>query len=280
MLEEKFKFVSELSKKMRISSIEMGYLGGKKGAHFGSGLSCIEIVACLYGGIMDVDPKNPSKENRDIFIMSKAHGVLALYSALAHTGFFPVEDLKTFEQDEGDLSGHTVMNVERGIEFSGGSLGMGLSQGVGIALAYRRKNIDNHVFVLLGDGECDEGSIWEAAMSAAHFKLDRLIVIVDKNKMQLDGNVNDIMNLFDLKSKFESFGFDSVEIDGHDIKKIFDTLTEFKSQNQNGKPKAIIANTVKGKGISFIENLVEWHHASLSQKQYKSAMLELGIEVN
>ena len=279
MSEEKIEYISELAKKMRISAIEMGYNAGKNGAHFGGGLSCIEILACLYGGVMNIDPKNPTAEKRDIFIMSKAHGVLALYTALAHTGFFPVEDLKTFEQNETELPGHPVMNPARGIEFSGGSLGMGLSQGVGVALAYKRKNIDNHVFVLLGDGELDEGEVWEAAMSAAHFKLDNLIVIVDKNKLQLDGATFDIMDLFDIDKKFSAFGFDTYSIDGHDILKLYEVLKNA-VENKNSRPKVIIADTVKGKGISFMENRVEWHHAALSQKQYEVAMLELGIEVN
>lgn len=278
MANDRLKRVAELAKAMRISSIEMGYAAGRKGAHFGGGLSCIEIVACLYGAVMDVDPKNPTRPTRDIFIMSKAHGVLALYTALAHTGFFPVDDLKTFELNEGELPGHPVMNLKRGIELSGGSLGMGLSQGIGIALGYRRKNIDNHVFVLLGDGECDEGSVWEAAMSAAHFKLDHLIAIVDKNHIQLDGPVDNVMNQLDLKAKFDSFGFDAVDVDGHDIAALLDAFDGILSR-KDGRPKALIADTVKGKGISFMENRPEWHHAALSQKQFDAAMLELGAEV-
>ncbi len=193
---------------MRLSVIETGYGAGKNGAHFGGALSAIEILACLYGGIMNKD---------DCFI--------ALYTALAHTGHFPLEDLKTFEQNDSELIGHLVMNPARGIEFSGGSLGMGLSQGIGMALGFRRQNLDNHVFVLLGDGECDEGSVWEGVMSAAHFKLDNLIVIVDKNKLQSDGETSSVMDLQDLADKFDSFGFDVYEVDGHDISDLCEIFT-------------------------------------------------------
>ena len=274
-MNEHIERISDLAKKMRRSAIEMGYAAGKKGAHFGGGLSCIEILACLYGGIMDVDSKQPDKEKRDIFIMSKAHGTLALYTALAHTGFFQTDDLKTFTLNESELSGHPVTNIRRGIEFSGGSLGMGFSQGVGVALGYRRKHIDNHIFVLLGDGECDEGSVWEAAMSAAHFKLDRLIVIVDNNRLQYDGTTAEVMNLISLKEKFSAFGFETYEVDGHDVSELCSALQSAVG-DRNQKPKAIIADTVKGKGVSFMENQVGWHHGVLSAKLYQQAISEVG----
>ncbi len=266
--------IKKLAKKIRLSIIETGFGAGKNASHFGGALSAVEVLACLYGGIMDVDPKNPDKEPRDIFIMSKAHAVLVLYSALAYTEFFPIEDLRTFEQDESDLSGHPVMNIRRGIEFSGGSLGMGLSQGVGVALGFRKKKIDNRVFVLLGDGECDEGSNWEAAMSAAHFKLDNLIVIVDKNTVQADGTTDEVMNLGDLAQKFSAFGFETRDVDGHNVTNICESISEF-FVHRDGKPKALIAHTVKGKGISFMENRHEFHHTTLTQQQYNMALLEL-----
>lgn len=269
-----FNTLRTFAKKIRLSAIKMGYGAGKKGAHFGGGLSSVEILACLYGGIMKIDPHNPTKEDRDVFIASKAHCVLSLYPALAHSGFFPEEHLKDFEENESDLAGHPAMNVARGIEFSGGSLGMGFSQGVGVALGFRRKNLDNHVFVLIGDGECNEGAIWEAAMSAAHFKLDHLIVVVDKNGLQYDGKTADVMNLQNLSAKFCSFGFDTYETDGHDVIALCDVFADA-LRKKNGRPKAVIAKTIKGKGVSFMENRAEWHHGILSKKDYELAVAEL-----
>ena len=266
--------IENLAKNMRRSIIETGFIAGRNSAHFGGSLSAVEILACLYGGIMDIDSKNPTKIPRDIFIMSKGHGVLSLAVALAHTGFFDVEKLKTFELDESDLSGHVIMNLNLGMEFSSGSLGIGFSQAVGVALGYRKKKIDNKVFVLIGDGELDEGSNWEAAMSAAHFKLDNLLTIVDKNNFQLDDSTDKIMNLGDLNKKFLSFGFDVRECDGHDISAICKNITEM-LDNKNNLPKVLIANTTKGKGISFMENKAEWHHGELNQKLYEQAIQEL-----
>ena len=227
---------------------------------------------------MDIDVKNPCREDRDVFLLSKGHGSLAFYVALAYAGYFPLEDLKNFEQDGTDLPGHPVMYMERGIELSSGSLGMGIGVGIGMALGFRRKGIDKHVFVLMGDGECDEGSVWEGAMSAAAFKLDSLIAIVDKNGIQCDGATKEVMDSADLASKFESFGFDVQEVDGHDIPALLEAFRRAMSA-RNGKPKAIVADTVKGKGISFMENQAEWHHGVLNEAQYKEAMQELGREV-
>lgn len=249
-------------------------MAGKHAAHFGGSLSTVEILACLYGGIMDIDSNNPAKTPRDIFIMSKGHGLLTLAVALAHTNFFPLDKLKTFETDESELPGHVTMNSNIGMEFSGGSLGMGISQGVGMALGYRKKKMDNKIFVLVGDGELDEGSNWEAAMSAAHFGLDNLLVIVDKNLIQADGETNKIMNLGDLNKKFSSFGFDTREVGGHDISAICKNIFEL-LDNKDGRPKVLIANTVKGKGISFMENTVDRHHTALNQKLYEQAIQEL-----
>ncbi len=271
--------IESLAKRMRISALTMGYKSGVNAVHYGGGLSAIEILACLYGGIMDVDPKNPRKEPRDIFILSKGHGVLALYTALAHTGFFPLEKLETFEHNESDLCGHPAMNVDLGIEFSSGSLGMGFSQGVGVALGYNKKCIDNHVFILLGDGELDEGSNWEAAMSAAHFKLDSLLAIVDKNSLQLDGKTNEVMSLGNLANKFSAFGFETREVDGHNVAELCKNISEMIG-NRDGRPKALIANTIKGKGVSFMENKIEWHVGLLTKKLYEEAMRDLGMEVN
>ena len=269
--------IENLAKKIRISTIEAGSRTGKNAPHFGGALSSVEILACLYGGILDIDPKNLDKPH-DIFILSKGHVVLALYAALAHKNFFPLEKLDTFEKNESELSGHPSINPKLGIEFSSGSLGMGLSQAVGICLGWRKKNISQKVFVLLGDGELDEGSNWEAAMSAAHFKLDNFMAIVDKNSLQSDGTTDEIMNLGDLAKKFSSFGFDVRECDGNDIPALYKNISEL-TANKNSQPKALIAHTVKGKGISFMENKVEWHRGVLTQELFAQAMQELGAEV-
>lgn len=270
--------LKNLADEMRASVIKLGYAAGKRGAHFGGALSCIEILACLYGGVMDIDVKNPRHEDRDVFLLSKGHASLAFYVALAYAGYFSMEDLRSFEQDGSELPGHPVMNLDRGIELSSGSLGMGIGVGIGMALGYRRKGIDKHIFVLMGDGECDEGSVWEGAMSAAAFKLDSLVVIVDRNGIQCDGTTKDVLDSADLAAKFASFGFDVHEVAGHDIPELLSILQQATS-DKNEKPKVIIADTVKGKGISFMENQAEWHHGVLSEAQYKEAMQELGREV-
>ncbi len=270
--------IRSLAEKIRISIVKTGYEAGKKGAHFGGALSCVEILACLYGGLMDFDAKNPTREERDVLLLSKGHASLALYAALAHVGYFPLEDLKSFEQDGSELPGHPVMNLKRGIELSSGSLGMGLGVGIGMALGYRRNGFDKHVFVLMGDGECDEGSVWEGAMSAAAFHLDSLVVIVDRNEIQCDGTTKDVMDLMDLGEKFSGFGFEVYETDGHNIADLYDVISKV-MKSRNGKPKVIIANTIKGKGLSFMENQPAWHHGVLTEKQYPEAMRELGLEV-
>jgi transketolase len=200
--------------------------------------------------------------------------VLSFYTALAFTGRFPEQDLDTFETDGSDLPGHPVMNADKGIAFSGGSLGMGPAQGIGMALAYRRKGCDGNIFVLLGDGECDEGSIWEAAMSAAHFKLDNLILIIDNNKLQYDGPTEQIMALRSLADKFSSFGFEVFAVDGHDMGGLYEVLTKAVG-HRDGRPKVVVADTVKGKGVCFMEHKKEWHHSRLSKEQYEQAVAEL-----
>ncbi len=271
--------IKSLAERIRVETIKTGYGAGRKGAHFGGALSCIELLACLYGGIMDIDVNNPTKEPRDVFLLSKGHASVSFYAALACAGYFPMTDLQEFEADGSELSAHPIMNEAKGVELSTGSLGMGIGTGIGMALGYRRKGYDNHVFVLMGDGECDEGAVWEGSMAAASFGLDSLVVIVDKNSIQSDGTTKEIMDLLDLGEKFASFGFDVREIDGHDTEKICHTFSEL-LELRNGKPKVVIANTIKGKGISFMENKPEWHHSALSEKQYKEAMQELGQEVS
>jgi transketolase len=264
--------IQAMAKRMRKKVLDMALTAGAGSSHFGGGLSIVDITATLYGAIMKLDRQNPKWEGRDRFILSKGHGVLGYYTALSEIGLIPEEDLESFEKDGTYLFGHPVMNRSKGIEFSNGSLGMGLSLGIGVAIAGKRKNIDYKVYVLMGDGECNEGSVWEAAMAGPHYKLDNLVAILDKNNLQQTGTNREIMNVGDLASKWKSFGWQVYEIDGHNITEIYDTFLSLK--NQNG-PVAIVANTVKGKGFSFAENNNAWHHAPLSSSQYESALEEL-----
>jgi len=270
--EKKIIEIQDMAKRMRKKVLDMALTAGAGSSHFGGGLSIIDITATLYGAIMKLDPKNPKWENRDRFILSKGHGVLGYYTALSEIGYISEEDLKTFEKDGTYLFGHPVMNRSKGIEFSNGSLGMGLSLGIGVALAGRRKNMDYKVFVLMGDGECNEGSVWEAAMAAPQYKLDNLVAILDKNNLQQTGTNSDIMSVGDLAAKWDSFGWQVFEIDGHNVHEIYNTFLSVNSQNG---PVAIVANTVKGKGFSFAEDNNAWHHAPLSSSQYEDALEEL-----
>lgn len=270
------KNLNEMCNWMRYKIIEMAHNAGKKGAHIGSALSCVEIMACLYGKIMNVTPESCKTFKHDVFIPSKAHCVLSYYTALAYMGFIQEAMLDDFGNNESVLSGHPIMNKEIGIEFSGGSLGMGFSQSVGVALGMKRHNINNRVYVLLGDGECDEGAVWEAAQSAVHFELDNLVVVIDVNKIQYDGFTKDIMGHRSLKDKFHAFGFFCIEVDGHDIKALLAAFDKA-MMNRVKQPTIILADTIKGKGISFMENNKHWHHAVLSDTDYSLAMKELGV---
>jgi len=266
--------VQAMAQRMRENALKMALSSGSNGSHLGGGLSMIEIMATLYGGVLRIDPRNPEWEDRDRFILSKGHGVLAYYPALAEAGFFPVEELKKFEVNGDFLPGHPVMNLTKGIECSSGSLGMGLSFGVGIALAGKNRERTYHTFVLLGDGECNEGSVWEAAMAAAHFRLSRLVAVVDRNTLQYDGTCVEIMNPGDFKAKWESFGWHVIEVDGHDVAALYSAFQSCVHSAEE-KPHIVIAHTIKGKGVSFMENRKEWHHSSLSQAQFDKAMAEL-----
>lgn len=255
---------------MRKDALKMALTAGD--AHLGGGLSLIEIMSVLYIGILKYDVKNPEWEQRDRLIFSKGHGVLALYAALYQAGFIKEKDMLTFKKNESYLSGHPSMNVSLGIEFSSGSLGQGLSLGVGCALALKRKlNETSKVYVILGDGECDEGSIWEAAAAASHYNLSHLVAIIDKNGLQYDGSTDDILSMGDLSQKWESFGWECIDVDGHDMSALYQVL----SSPVSNKPLAVIAHTIKGKGISYMENNPIWHHARFTQEQYDKAMLEL-----
>ena len=252
------------TKEMRQLALTMGLQAKGKGAHFGAAMSSMEIFSCLYGAAL-----RPEKD--DVLVLGKGHCVLALYAALAAFQIIPLSELSTFDQDGSKLMGHPVMNDEWGITFSGGSLGMALSQGVGLALSRKIKNKTSKIYVILGDGECQEGAIWEAAMSASHFNLNNLVVIIDCNHLQYDGETNQVMSLGDFADKWKSFGFHVSEVDGNDVTSLLPELTK-----NYDSPSCIIANTIKGKGISFMEGKKEWHHKMLSQNDYNLAMEELG----
>lgn len=262
----------EAAKQMRMDALNMTKETGNTGAHIGGAMSMIEIMAVLYHGVMKYDTSNPEWEGRDRFILSKGHGVIAQYTAMKSVGILSEDELNTFKKNQTRLYAHPSMNMEIGIEFSSGSLGQGLSLGVGTALALKRKkNFDSRVFVLVGDGECNEGQIWEAAMSAAAYKLDNLIVIVDKNGLQYDGNTSEIMDMGSISDKWQTFGFETVTVDGHSVVQLLDVF--MKSYE---RPLAVIANTVKGKGVSFMENNALWHNNRLTDEQLVQALNEVG----
>ncbi|NQT90572.1 MAG: transketolase [Candidatus Omnitrophica bacterium] len=243
--------------------------------HTGSSLSCIEIILTIYSYKLRLDPKNPKMENRDRFVLSKGHGCPALYTVLAHFGFFPKKRLSTLRELGSSLQGHPQLGLP-GLEASTGSLGQGLSIANGMALAARLDKKDTKVYCLMGDGETNEGQVWEAAMTAAHYKLDNLCAFIDFNKLQIDGFLCDVKNIEPLADKWSSFGWHVIEIDGHDLGQIMDALDE--AEKIKKKPVLILAHTVKGKGVSFIENKAEWHGIAPSPEELKKALEELETE--
>ena len=234
-------------------------------------MSIVEIMAVLYGCVMDYDPKNPSMEERDRVILSKAHAAMTLYAALSYAGFIDRAVIDTAMHGKSPLYEHPKKSAEMGIESSGGSLGMGLSFGMGMALGLKKKgNEKSRVFVIIGDGECDEGSIWEAATAIIHYGLENVIPIIDRNSLQYDGTTEEVMNTGSMRARWESVGFEVVEVDGHDVmalKEVFEQ--KFK------KPTVVIANTVKGKGTSFAENKVEWHSNQVTDEMMEQALSEI-----
>ena len=223
---------------------------------------------------MNVDPKDPNKEGRDHFILSKGHAAPILYIVLAEMGYFPKEELKTLRQINSNLQGHPCVHKTPGVELSTGPLGLGLGAGLGMALSERLKGSDSYTYVVMGDGEIQEGAIWEAAMAASKFKADHLIGILDNNGVQLDGTLEEIMPMGDLKAKWESFGWEVIPCDGHDVQSISDAVDAAKKVT--GKPILILAKTVKGKGVSFMEGKNTWHGKAISDEDYKNAKEELG----
>jgi transketolase len=244
---------------------------GRTGAHLGPALSCIEILAVLYGHVLRLDIDNPSWSDRDRFIASKAHCVLAHYAALAEAGFIPRELLVTFEKRGSILACHPAMNAKLGLEYSGGSLGMAFGFAIGLALDASQKGRKHRVFVLLGDGELDEGSNWEGFMCASHLHLNNLVAVIDRNQLQYDGLTEEIMSLDNLSAKTRAFGWETIEINGHDLSQLLEAL----EARPIARPLAVIANTIKGKGVSFMENVKEWHHSVLSQTQFDQAVKEI-----
>jgi len=266
------KNIKNFAFQVRKNILEMAVSAGSNSAHFGGALSITEIISTLFAYQMKIDKKNPLWEERDRFILSKGHACLAYYAALCEVGYISKEELKTFEKNDTNLLGHPVINRKLGIDFSNGSLGMGLSLGIGVAISSKKKGKNFSVYVIVGDGECNEGSIWEAAMAAPNFKLDNLYVIIDKNNFQQTGSNKEIMNVEKLNDKWTSFGWHTTELDGHNIQDLYSFFNESKDIK---KPKAIIANTIKGKGFSFSENNNEWHHFILSKSFHEKALKEL-----
>lgn len=256
--------------KIRRNCLELAMCAGKGGCHIGGGFSCIEIIATLYGKVLKLDLSDPISPNRDRFIGSKAHCVLPLYSALALKGFISWDDAKAFHNDGSLLMGRP-WSQQHGLEFSGGSLGMGLSLGIGMALAAKRQKMTYKTYVLLGDGESNEGAVWEAFMSAAHFKLDNLVVVVDFNNMQFDGPCSEIMGMEPLDKRIQSFGWETCRVNGHDIV----ALTDAFETSHLEKPLAIIADTVKARGIPGLENKAESHHATLTQEMVDAVIADI-----
>lgn len=260
-----------LAWKIRRHGLEMTHVS--KGSHIGSILSVADIVAVLYADILNVDPAYPQKPDRDRVILSKGHAGAAMYAALAECGFFDTKELLTHYADGSCLSGHVSHKGIPGVEFSTGSLGHGLPVGAGMAMSLKKDKIGSRVFVILGDGECDEGSVWEAALIANHYRLDKLVAIVDHNKMQSLDFCDNTIELSPFADKWKSFGWHVAEVDGHDHEQLRAVLQNTSSQNQ--KPTVVIAHTVKGKGITFMENNILWHYRTPQGDEYAAAVAEL-----
>ncbi len=269
-----YQELTEKAKNIRIDIIKSLCHAGS--GHPGGSLSATDILTVLYFHQMNVDPNDPKMKGRDKFVLSKGHAGPVLYSTLAEKGFFPKEKLNTLRKLGSDLQGHPDMHMVPGVEMSTGSLGQGFSTSIGMALAGKLDKDKGRIYTLLGDGELQEGIIWEAAMAAGHYKLDNLCVIIDWNGLQIDGANDDVMKVTPIGDKFKAFGFYVREIDGHSFDSIADALTE--ASLVKGKPTAIVAKTIKGKGVSFMENVASWHGVAPNEEQAKQAIEELGGE--
>lgn len=257
--------------KVRMGIIES--TNSAKCGHPGGSLSSADVLTYLYNREMNVDPADPKKPDRDRFVLSKGHCAPALYAVLAHKGFFPVEDLKTLRRIGSYLQGHPNMNTVPGVDMSTGSLGQGVSTACGMALTAKLQNNPCRVYTLLGDGEIQEGQVWEACMFASHYKLDNLCIIIDNNNLQIDGKISDVMSPYPIADKLVAFGLHTIAVDGHDFDQLEAAFREARSIQ--GQPTAIVMTTVKGKCVSFMENQVGWHGKATNAEQYETAMTEL-----
>lgn len=265
--------MEQMARLIRAKIIELSYKA--KTPHIGSSLSCTDILVAAYWQALEIDPTNPDNPNRDRFILSKGHAATALYATLAYRGFFPLDFLETYDKPGSTLPEHPSPHCAPGIEAATGSLGHGLSLGVGMALGAKIKDLDYRVYIVMSDGECNEGSVWEAALLAPAQKLVNLVAIVDYNKWQATGPSNQVMSLSPLAQKWTAFGWNTLEIDGHDLGTLSQVLSDV--PDKSGKPVAVIANTIKGKGISFMENDNNWHYKIPNENEYKNALEELGF---
>lgn len=272
MIEGKIVELEKMALEIRKDIVEIAH-DAAGAVHLGASLSSVEIMTALYFSIMDLNINNPKWENRDRFILSKGHATPVLYATLAEKGFFDKELLSKVRYLNSPLEGHPVMNLVPGVDLSSGSLGNGLSAGMGMAYYLKNQGLNRRVFVLLGDGECQEGNVWEAALVAPSFKLNNLIAIIDNNKLQSTGKTDDIVSLIPFKDKWESMNWNVYEINGNNMLQVVETLE--KASVNKEKPTVIIANTIKGKGISFMEHNNKWHQNILSEEQYLTAMGEL-----
>ncbi len=266
------KLMEEKSRKIRCNILNM--ITTAQVGHIGGSFSVTDILVSMYFDVLKIDPKNPAWEDRDRLILSKGHGATALYSTLAERGFFPVEELMTFAKLGSNLQVHPDKRKVPGVEASTGALGQGLSIGAGMALAARLDSRNYHTYVILGDGEIQEGQVWEAAMFASHYRLGNLTALLDYNNVQLMGYVPEIMEVAPVKEKWASFGWNTIETDGHNHLQIINAVSEAKKIKD--KPSIIIANTVKGKGVAFMENTCEWHGKAPGKDEYDSAIREIG----
>ena len=271
MEQAKLQALRETARKIRCGIIDATHAA--KSGHPGGSLSITDVMTYLYFEEMNIDPKNPAMPERDRFVMSKGHCAPALYSTLANRGFFPVDELTTLRKLGSRLQGHPDMTLTPGVDMSTGSLGLGISAACGMALSAKYRGEDYRVYTILGDGESEEGQVWEAAMFAAHYKLDNLVAFLDLNGLQIDGKITEVMNPTPHDEKFRAFGWHVITINAHDFEEIAAALAE--ARTVGGKPTVIIARSVKGKGVSFMENEADWHGKAPNEEQYKAALAEL-----
>ncbi|RQD75641.1 MAG: transketolase [Candidatus Syntrophonatronum acetioxidans] len=275
MNQERIKYLENKARVLRRYIVRM--IGEAGSGHPGGSLSAADIISVLYFNLLNIDPANPFDPHRDRFVLSKGHAAPVLYAALAEKGFFPVEELWTLRKMGSPLQGHPDMSKVPGVEMSTGSLGQGLSAANGMALAARVQDLDYRVYVMLGDGETEEGQIWEAAMTSSHYSLDNLTGFLDYNGLQIDGPIDQVMSPLPISEKWRAFGWEVIEINGHDIEEIWNACQ--KSLTIKRKPTMIVGKTIKGKGVSFMEDKVEWHGSAPSMEQVEQALQELEEEV-